>query len=142
MFLLSSGLSRFIRRDSFRYNLNLLFSFKRIVKTSKLERLQNPSAKCGQRQLTFWGSLLAFQLRVSSIISCVAATTRKFIYKVWTYLFGYDIFKWNRLESLVLDWKVILKEQYGKWFLIQLCSRFLTKNDWAPRNGKTMSSCF
>ena len=36
MFLLSSGLSRFIRRDSFRCNLNLLFSFKRIVKSSKL----------------------------------------------------------------------------------------------------------
>ena len=24
----------------------------------------------------------------------------------------------------------------------QLCSRFLTKNDWVPRNGKTMGSCF
>ena len=34
MFLLSSGLSRFIRRDSFKCNLNLLFSFERIVKSS------------------------------------------------------------------------------------------------------------
>ena len=50
--------------------------------------------------------------------------------------------KRNRLESLVLDWKTILKEQYGKWFLIQLCSRFLIKKDWDPENGKTMSSCF
>ena len=35
MFLLSSGLSRFIGRDSFRCNLNLLFSFKKIVKDFK-----------------------------------------------------------------------------------------------------------
>ena len=25
--------------------------------------------------------------------------------------------------------RAILKEQYGKWFLIQLCSRFQIKND-------------
>ena len=36
MFLLSSGLSSFIRRDSLRCNSNLLFSFKRTVKSSKL----------------------------------------------------------------------------------------------------------
>ena len=36
MFLLSSDLSRFIKRDSFRCNLNLLLSFKRIFKSLKL----------------------------------------------------------------------------------------------------------
>ena len=50
--------------------------------------------------------------------------------------------KRNRLESLVLDSEAILKEQYGKWFLTQLCSRFLTKKERAPRNSKTMRICF
>ena len=35
MFPLSSGLSRFIKRDSFRCNLNLLLPFKRNVKSLK-----------------------------------------------------------------------------------------------------------
>ena len=38
--------------------------------------------------------------------------------------------KRKRLESLDLDWKAILKEHFGKWFLIQLCRPFLNEKDW------------
>ena len=60
MFLFNSGLSRFTRRGSFKCDLNLLFSFKRIVKFSKL-------ASWSFRKVwpKIWGSLLAFHLKVS-----------------------------------------------------------------------------
>ena len=65
------------------------------------------------------------------------------LYTRWK-LFSLSItyLKRNRLGNLVLDWNEILKEQCGEWFLIQFCSRFLTKNDGATRNDKTMSSYF
>ena len=50
--------------------------------------------------------------------------------------------KRNKLETQVLDWKTILNNHYGKLFFIQLCSRFLAKKDWKPKNGESLSSCF
>ena len=73
----------------------------------------------------------------------VAATTGAYLHSRCEVIsLGMVSLKQNRLEILVLDWKPILKEQYGKRFLTQLCSRFLTKNDWAPRKDETMRSCF
>ena len=69
-------------------------------------------------------------------MSCITATTYKFISLCMMPL------KQNKLESQAFDCKAILNEQYSKWCLILLCSRFLTKKDWLPRNGITMSSCF
>ena len=62
MFLLSSSLSRFIRRDVFRCNLNLLFfqENRKVFKTGVMTVQLNVV-----KDLTFWGSLLALQLKVS-----------------------------------------------------------------------------
>ena len=49
--------------------------------------------------------------------------------------FGMISLKWDKLEHLVLDWKAILKKHYGRWFLINVHSCFLT-------NSKTLSGCF
>ena len=67
----SSGLSHFIRRDSFRCNLNMLFSFKRIAKSCiKIKIKIKTGAMILQQNVvedsrSFWCSLLAFQLKVS-----------------------------------------------------------------------------
>ena len=149
-------MSRFIRRDSFRCNLNFLFSFKRIVKSSILASW--PFSKMWLNIAHFLGFFTRFPVK-DVISGCSEALTKKCLsdspwevalQQLHVNLYtrcelislGMISLKRNRLESLVLDWKAILKEQYGKWFLIQLCSRFQTKKDWAPRNGKTMSSCF
>ena len=45
MFLISSGLPRFIKRDSLGYNLNSLFSFK----ISLQDKRHDPLVGCGQK---------------------------------------------------------------------------------------------
>ena len=61
MFLLSSGLSRFIKRDSFRGNSNLLFSFKRIVKSSEL--VSWPFNKMWSKRADFLGFFTHFPVK-------------------------------------------------------------------------------
>ena len=143
-----------INQDSFRGNLKLLFSFKRIVKSSKLGSW--PFSKMWSKAADFLGFFTRFP---GVILRCSEALTKKCLSDSpeWVALQQLHIhlcttrelislcmisLEQNRLESLVFDWKAILNEQYGKWFLMQLCSRFLIKNDRAPKNGKTMSSCF
>ena len=74
MFRLSSGLSRFIRRDSFRCNLNLLLSFKRIVKYSKLA--SRPFSKMWSKIADFLGFFTRFPVK-GVMPSCSKALTKK-----------------------------------------------------------------
>ena len=128
MFLLSSGLSRFIRRDFFRCNLNLLFSFKKIVKSSKL--VSWPFSKMWSKIVDFLGLFTRFGVK-DVIPRCSEALTKnclsdslkqvplqqlhKNLYTKWELIsLGMISLKPKRLKSLVLDWKTTLKKQYGK----------------------------
>ena len=75
MFLLSSGLSHFIKKDSFKCKLNLLFSFKRITKSLQ-NWLHDPSAECGQSIADFLGFLIRFPVK-GVVRRCSEALTKK-----------------------------------------------------------------
>ena len=59
-----------------------------------------------------------------STISYLAATTRKFVKKMWAKVFGNTVLNLKKLYKQVFEWNAILNKQKGSWFFIQLINPF------------------